>query len=221
MPVRRCEFANAFFYGHACFFQTPKPRTLISSHRVSRCAWLGGTPGVQQCEETGDCCPDYKQTCVAGTIPADDWSGPPTGTLVPLQCDIGEVTVAGECVPYTWDLAQDAEYHQLVEPLAETAGAVVGDEYIVFGDGAYLGSAGTSETTKKTFVYNFKTRDWDSERARRPHWGDHQSVEVGHPWSDEVSLPPSLLIRACKQARRPAYNNVLSEHDSSWCCRAW
>ena len=86
-------------------------------------------------------------------------------TVVPNDsCGVGQVTINSKCVSYRWDLAQKADYHDLPEPLAETSGAVVGHEYVVFGDGDWHGNAGTSDTTKKTFVYDFKTRRWDSNR---------------------------------------------------------
>lgn len=133
-----------------------------------------------QCEAAGDCCTDYKNVCLGDIVDTEDWSGPPAGTTVPLNCAKGKVTVNGACVSYEWDFAPDEQYHHLPEPLAETSGAVVGDLLVVFGDGNWLGNTFpvTAETTKKTFVYNFKTKEWDSNRARRPHWGDHQSVEV-------------------------------------------
>jgi len=119
--------------------------------------------------------------CVGEDNGVDEWSGPPSGTLVPLSCGLGEVTIDGQCTLYEWDLGPDRGYDKLPEPIAEVSGAVVGNLFIAFGDGPYLGKVGnpTSDSTKKTFAYDFITKKWDSTLSRRPHWGDHQSVEVG------------------------------------------
>lgn len=150
---------------------------------------------LQQCEGTGDCCADYKVVCLGDTPGTGDVSDPPVDTVVPKNCGKGEVTINGKCVKYEWSFASQVDYHQLPEPLAETSAAVVGHELVVFGDGDYLGYQNnpTSDNTKRTFVYNLKSRTWSSTRARRPYWGDHQSVEARPPASSVVWMPPTLF----------------------------